>query len=69
MTKFHRFECILYISIELVIANICCISALSCDDWLKIAILIVLALILFYLSVNGVLYIVKKTILDSVSEM
>lgn len=68
MTKLYKFECTLYISISLVIATICCFSSLSTDDWLKTVILIVVALIAFYYSVNSIFYMVKKTILDSVSE-
>ncbi len=68
MSKLHKFECALCIAIELVTATICCINALSSDDWLKITLLIVLALIIFYSAINGVFYMVKKTILDSISE-
>lgn len=68
MSKLHKFECTLCIAIEFVTATICCINALSSDGWLKITLLIVLALIIFYSAINGVFYMVKKTILDSVSE-
>lgn len=68
MTKLHKFDCMLCIAIELVIATICCINALSSDDWLKITLLVALALIIIYSAINGVFYMVKKTILDSISE-
>ena len=68
MSKLHRFECTFCIAIELVTATICCINALSSRDWLKITLLIILALIIFYSAISGVLYMVKKTVLDSVAE-
>ena len=68
MSKLHKFECTLYIAISLVIATICCFSAVSTDDWLKTILLIVVALIAFYYSVNSIFYMVRKTILDSVAE-
>ena len=68
MSKFHKFECTFCIAIELVTATICCINAFSSNDWLKITLLIILALIIFYSAINSVFYMVKKTILDSVSE-
>lgn len=68
MSKLHKFECTLYISISLVIATICCFSAVSVDDWLKTILLIASALIAFYYSVNSIFYMVKKTVLDSVAE-
>lgn len=68
MSKLHKFECTLCIAIEFVTATICCINAFSSHDWLKITLLIILALIIFYSAINGVFYTVKKTILDPVSE-
>lgn len=68
MTKLHKVECTFCIAIELVTATICCINAFSSHDWLKITLLIILALIIFYSAISGVFYVVKKTILDSVSE-
>jgi len=68
MSKLHKFECTLCIAIEFVTATICCINAFSSHDWLKIALLIILALIIFYSAISGIFYMVKKTILDSISE-
>ena len=68
MSNLHKFECTLYIAISLVVATICCFSAVSTDDWLKTVLLIAVALIAFYYSVNSIFYMVKKTILDSVAE-
>ena len=68
MTKFHKFECTFCIAIELVTATICCINAFLSRDWLKITLLIILALIIFYSAISGVFYMVRKTILDSVAE-
>lgn len=68
MSKLHKFECVLYISFALVIGCICCVSAMKCDDWLKITHLIITAIIMFYYSINGVFYMVKKTILDYLCE-
>ena len=68
MSKLHKFECVLYISFALVIGCICCVSAMTCDDWLKTVLLVITAIIMFYYSINGVFYMVKKTILDSLCE-
>ena len=68
MTKLHKIECVLYISFSMVIGCICCIYAVTCDDWLKTVILVIASIIMFYYSINGVLYMIKKTILDSLCE-
>lgn len=68
MSKLHRLECLFYISVDLIIACISCISAIQCQDWLKIVLLIIISLVMFYLAISGVLYMVKKTVLDSVAE-